>query len=73
LRGSACQFRPIREAEEPLSLGLTHRRYTMAMLAEGATAPAFTLPDQNGDLVSLSDFRGRWLVLFWLPKAFTSG
>jgi peroxiredoxin Q/BCP len=43
------------------------------MLAEGTTAPDFTLPDQNGDRVSLSDFRGRWLVLFWFPKAFTSG
>jgi peroxiredoxin Q/BCP len=43
------------------------------MLAEGTTAPAFTLPDQNGDRVSLFDFRGRWLVLFWFPKAFTSG
>jgi peroxiredoxin Q/BCP len=43
------------------------------MLAEGTTAPPFTLPDQNGDRVSLSDFRGRWLVLFWFPKAFTSG
>jgi peroxiredoxin Q/BCP len=43
------------------------------MLAEGTTAPEFTLPDQNGDRVSLSDFRGQWLVLFWFPKAFTSG
>ena len=43
------------------------------MLAEGTPAPAFTLPDQHGDRVSLSDFRGGWLVLFWLPKAFTSG
>lgn len=43
------------------------------MLAEGTTAPPFTLPDQYGEQVSLSDFRGGWLVLFWLPKAFTSG
>ena len=43
------------------------------MLAEGTMAPEFTLPDQNGDRVSLSDFRGQWLVLFWFPKAFTSG
>src|SRR6266508_3490552 len=43
------------------------------MLAEGSTAPEFTLPDQNGDPVSLSDFRGRWLVLWWFPKAFTAG
>jgi len=43
------------------------------MLAEGTQAPDFTLPDQEGDPVSLSDFRGRWLVLWWFPKAFTSG
>jgi peroxiredoxin Q/BCP len=43
------------------------------MLAEGTTAPAFTLPDQDGNLVSLDDLRGRWLVLWWFPKAFTSG
>ena len=43
------------------------------MLAEGSTAPEFTLPDQNGEPVSLSDFRGRWLALGWFPKAFTAG
>jgi len=43
------------------------------MLAEGTPAPDFTLPNQQGDLISLSDFRGRWLVLWWFPKAFTSG
>ena len=43
------------------------------MLAEGAAAPDFTLPDQDGNPVSLSDYRGRWLVLWWFPKAFTSG
>ena len=43
------------------------------MLAEGSTAPEFTLPDQNGDPVSLSDLRGRWVVLWWFPKAFTAG
>jgi thioredoxin-dependent peroxiredoxin len=43
------------------------------MLAEGTPAPEFTLPNQQGDPISLSDFRGRWLVLWWFPKAFTSG
>lgn len=43
------------------------------MLAEGTPAPGFALPDQDGNTVSLSDFRGRWLVLWWFPKAFTSG
>lgn len=43
------------------------------MLAEGTQAPDFTLPNQQGDLISLSDFRGRWIVLWWFPRAFTSG
>jgi peroxiredoxin Q/BCP len=43
------------------------------MLADGTQAPDFTLPDQNGQPVSLSDFRGKWLVLWWFPKAFTAG
>jgi peroxiredoxin Q/BCP len=36
-------------------------------------APDFTLPDQHGEPASLSDFRGRWVVMWWFPKAFTSG
>jgi thioredoxin-dependent peroxiredoxin len=43
------------------------------MLAEGTQAADFTLPDQNGNAVSLSDFRGTWLALWWFPKAFTAG
>ena len=43
------------------------------MLKEGTSAPEFTLPDQDGNPVSLSDFRGQWLVLWWYPQASTSG
>ena len=43
------------------------------MLAEGTKAPEFTLPDQFGRLVSLSDYRGGWLAFWWFPKAFTEG
>jgi len=43
------------------------------MLAEGTTAPDFTLPDQRGQQVSLSELRGQWVVMWWFPKAFTSG
>ena len=43
------------------------------MLDEGTKAPEFTLPDQHGNPVSLSDLRGRWVVLWWFPKAFTAG
>jgi len=39
----------------------------------GDTAPDFTLPDQNGRTRSLVEFRGRWLVLYFFPKADTPG
>jgi thioredoxin-dependent peroxiredoxin len=42
-------------------------------LAEGAPAPDFHLPRDGGGTVSLADFRGRKLVLFFYPKADTSG
>jgi thioredoxin-dependent peroxiredoxin len=44
-----------------------------AMTEEGAQAPDFTLPNQDGEPVSLSDFRGRTVVLYFYPKANTSG
>src|SRR3954464_14189286 len=43
------------------------------MIEEGATAPDFTLPDQDGNAVSLSDFSGRTVVLYFYPKADTPG
>ncbi len=36
-------------------------------------APDFTLPDENGKNVSLQDFRGKNVVLFFFPKANTPG
>ncbi|WP_157344957.1 peroxiredoxin [Bradyrhizobium pachyrhizi] len=42
-------------------------------LAEGATAPAFNLPRDGGDSVSLKDFAGKKLVLFFYPRADTPG
>ncbi|HDP69113.1 MAG TPA: thioredoxin-dependent thiol peroxidase [Candidatus Marinimicrobia bacterium] len=43
------------------------------MLTIGDIAPDFTLPDQNGSEVRLSDFAGRWVVLYFYPKDNTSG
>lgn len=34
----------------------------------GSTAPGFTLSSQQGDLISLKDFRGSWVVLYFYPK-----
>ncbi len=43
------------------------------MLAVGTKAPDFTLPDQNGDMHSLSDYRGKKVILYFYPKDNTSG
>jgi len=43
------------------------------MLKVGDKAPDFTLPSQTGDNVSLKDFKGKTLVLYFFPKADTPG
>jgi peroxiredoxin Q/BCP len=43
------------------------------MIKEGQPAPDFELPDQAGEPVRLSDFRGRKVVLYFYPKASTPG
>lgn len=43
------------------------------MLQPGTIAPAFTLPDQNGNPVSLSDYRGSKVILYFYPKDMTAG
>jgi peroxiredoxin Q/BCP len=42
-------------------------------LAEGDTAPDFTLPTDNGDTLALKDLRGRKVVLYAYPAAMTPG
>ena len=43
------------------------------MLSEGDKAPAFTLPDQSGERVKLSDLKGETVVLYFYPRADTPG
>ena len=43
------------------------------MIEQGDTAPDFELPDQDGQPVRLSDFRGRPVVLYFYPRADTPG
>ncbi|AUN39872.1 thioredoxin-dependent thiol peroxidase [Tsukamurella tyrosinosolvens] len=46
---------------------------TSARLEPGVNAPSFTLPDQDGNPVSLSDYRGQRVVLYFYPAAMTPG
>ncbi len=43
------------------------------MLEIGTKAPAFTLPDKDGNMVSLTDFIGKKVVLYFYPKDNTPG
>lgn len=45
----------------------------MNTLKEGSTVPNFTSKDQDGNTVSLSDYQGKKLVVFFYPKASTPG
>ncbi len=42
-------------------------------LSAGDRAPAFTLPDQNGEKVKLADLKGRKVLVYFYPKADTPG
>jgi len=45
----------------------------MNTLTAGAPAPAFSLLDQNGETVTLSDFKGKKVLFYFYPKAMTPG
>lgn len=44
-----------------------------AMLEPGASAPNFTLPSQENKQISLSEYKGKFVVLYFYPKDFTGG
>jgi peroxiredoxin Q/BCP len=43
------------------------------MPAVGSSAPVFTLPSQEGTPVSLADYHGKWVVLYFYPKDLSTG
>lgn len=43
------------------------------MLEIGIKAPAFSLPDQNGDMHTLEDYKGKKVILYFYPKDSTAG
>lgn len=45
----------------------------MALLNANDDAPAFSVPNQDGALRTLEDYRGKHLLLWWYPKADTPG
>ena len=46
---------------------------TQKQPAAGTQAPDFSLTTGDGSQVSLKDYRGKWVVLYFYPKDFTSG
>ena len=56
-----------------LYLWRVNARIASNLPKEGVVAPAFALPDQNGRVRSLEEFRGRWLVLYFYPRDDTPG
>ena len=44
-----------------------------AMPAVGQTAPGFNLPSQDGTPISLSSYRGKWVVVYFYPRDMTTG
>ncbi len=45
----------------------------MNTLTEGKNAPVFSLPDQNGKMHTLSDYKGKWVLMYFYPKDNTPG
>jgi len=60
-------------SQKPASKPLKSAGSTAGGLADGAKAPAFRLPRDGGDTVSLADYAGNKLVLFFYPRADTPG
>jgi thioredoxin-dependent peroxiredoxin len=52
---------------------LVPRLLSRSAPAAGSNAPDFTLPSQEGTSVSLKDYRGKWVVLYFYPKDQTPG
>ena len=63
------------ETQSPAAATTTDKptMHTENQPTAGQTAPDFSLPTGEGATVSLKDFKGKWVVLYFYPKDFTSG
>jgi peroxiredoxin Q/BCP len=56
-----------------ITLGFVQASETQKQPAAGTPAPDFTLTTSDGSQINLKDYRGKWVVLYFYPKDFTSG
>src|SRR5438552_9073337 len=56
-----------------ITLAMMQAAETQKQRAAGTAAPEFSLTTGDGSQVSLKDYRGKWVVLYFYPKDFTSG
>lgn len=56
-----------------LSLSIASTALAADLPAEGSKAPTFTLKSQDGTPISLKDYHGKWVVLYFYPKDMTKG
>jgi thioredoxin-dependent peroxiredoxin len=56
-----------------ITLSSVQAAETQKQPAAGTPAPGFSLTTSDGSQVSLKDYRGKWVVLYFYPKDFTSG
>jgi len=56
-----------------LSLTVARAADDTTMPAEGQKAPTFTLPSQDGSPISLDQYHGKWVVLYFYPRDMTTG
>jgi peroxiredoxin Q/BCP len=56
-----------------VTLAVVQATETQKQPAAGTPAPDFSLTTSDGSQVSLKDYRGKWVVLYFYPKDFTSG
>ena len=75
-RSHKAASKPLISPSQPTSLKPPNKRSAVEKarnLVEGAKAPPFHLPRDGGGMLSLSDYRGKKLVLFFYPRADTPG
>jgi len=70
---NACGKRENRGGTTEMAKSIEPSSSIAGVLQLGETAPDFEAPATNGKNIKLSSLRGSWVILYFYPKAFTSG